>query len=91
MSGEWVERRRWLGAGRGAPAGSHALAENDVVRLPRGGAVRVEVGQVVVTREGDPIDHVLEAGDTLELAARGRAVAWALAASRIMLERPVAR
>lgn len=91
MRGEWTGGRRWLGPGRGAPAGRHALAENAVLRLPRGGAVRVDTGQVVVTREGDPIDYVLEAGDTLELAARGRAVAWALAASRITLERPGAR
>ncbi len=91
MRGERTEAGRMPGRARGAPAGRHALAENEVLRLPRGGAVRVETGQVVVTREGDPIDYVLEAGDTLELAVRGRAVAWALAASRIALERPVAR
>jgi hypothetical protein len=39
--------------------------------------VRVERGTVLVTREGDREDHVLEAGDELVLPRRGTAVAWA--------------
>lgn len=83
--GEWMGWKRWLGLERAAPGGSRALGADEVVRLPRGSAVRVEAGMVVITREGDPADHVLEAGETLELAARGRALAWALAPSRIAL------
>jgi len=50
------------------------------MRLPRGRfgtVVRVEHGSVLVTREGDPEDHVLGAGDEIVLPAAGLAVAWA--------------
>jgi hypothetical protein len=86
MRGERTGWTRWLGLGRAAPAGPWELALDETRRLPRGGVVRVEAGQVVVTREGDPIDHVLAPGDALELASRGRAVAWALGPSRVVVE-----
>jgi hypothetical protein len=68
---------------RGARDGVHALAENGVLHLPRGSgaAVRVESGRIVVTRAGDPEDHVLEAGGELALDVPGLALAWALAPS----------
>jgi len=50
------------------------------MRLPHGRvgtAVRVARGSVLVTREGDPEDHVLGAGEEIVLPARGLGVAWA--------------
>jgi hypothetical protein len=38
---------------------------------------------VMVTREGDLEDHVLERGDELLLPAGGLAVAWAFTAARL--------
>lgn len=79
------------GAARGARAGGHALAVDEVLRLPAGGAVRVEAGQVVITIEGDAVDHVLDPGAELALPRRGRALAWALAPSQIGLSVPTVR
>ncbi|HEU4385125.1 MAG TPA: DUF2917 domain-containing protein [Anaeromyxobacteraceae bacterium] len=45
-------------------------------------AIRVERGLVLVTREGDPEDHVLHAGDALVVPPRGKVVAWALEPTR---------
>lgn len=71
-----------------APAGveERDLAENDAVPIPRRGAaavVRVERGTVLVTRQGDLDDHVLEPGDELLLPRHGLAVAWAFTPARI--------
>ena len=83
---------RLLRAGRRGSAGSRvpgapcALARDAVLRLPRraGAVVRVHSGLVVVTRAGDPEDHVLQAGATLPLDRTG-AVAWALEPSRVAI------
>jgi hypothetical protein len=40
--------------------------------------VRVEKGLLLVTREGDPCDHVLAAGGEAIFPPDGRIVAWAL-------------
>ncbi len=75
-------RSWWTGGGEEA----RALARDEVLRLPGGreGAwIRVEDGMVVVTREGDVEDHVLQAGTELQLPGRGLSVAWALEPSRI--------
>lgn len=64
------------------------LTADETLRIPhgRGGTVvRVERGLLVVTREGDPEDHVLQPGMELRLPASGRSVGWALAASRIQV------
>jgi hypothetical protein len=64
------------------------LARDATVSLPHGrGAtmVRAVLGTVVVTRERDPEDHVLTPGMELRLPPSGRAVAWALAPSRIQV------
>ncbi len=79
---------RSSGETRGALARPHALAVNEVLRLPAGAAVRVEAGRVVVTIEGDAVDHVLDAGAELALPRRGRALAWALAQSQIAVTVP---
>jgi len=79
------------GTGRGAREGRHVLEVDEVLRLPAGGAVRVEAGQVVITVEGDAVDHVLDPGVELELPRHGRALAWALAPSRIGLRVPTVR
>jgi len=66
---------------------AHALIlrRDETLRLPRGLEllVRVEHGTVLVMQEGDPADHVLEAGDALVLPAGGLAVAWAFADARL--------
>jgi hypothetical protein len=69
--------------GGGAPPADGArlaLARGATVRFPRRRGptvVRVERGTVLVTREGDGEDHVLEPGDELVLPRRGLAIAWA--------------
>jgi hypothetical protein len=45
-------------------------------------AIRVESGLVLVTREGDPEDHVLRAGEAVVLPPQGKVVAWALEPAR---------
>ena len=63
------------------------LAENATLRLPPGRSgvvVRVERGSLLVTQEGDPEDHVLGPGDEVRLPRGGLAVAWALAATRLV-------
>ena len=57
------------------------LAKDATMRLPPGPSatvVSVESGIVLVTREGDLDDHVLESGDELVLPRGGLGVAWAL-------------
>ncbi len=70
------------------------LGRNQVLRLPawrEGSSVWVQSGTVVVTREGDPEDHVLQAGAELRVPGRGLAVAWALEPSRVEVRRGGAR
>ncbi len=73
----------WSGAGR--VERSWQLGKDETSRLsgPRGPvAIRVQSGLVVVTREGDPEDHVLRAGEAVVLPPRGKVVAWAIEAAR---------
>lgn len=74
---------------RVAGEGVHELSEDALLPLPRGRGLvlRVESGEVVVTRAGDPEDHVLGAGASLDLGGYDRAVAWALRSSRLALRR----
>lgn len=67
---------------RGAAATERAiqLARDATLafRPGRGGlTLTCESGVFLVTQEGDPDDHVLEAGDTFGTVAPGRVVAWA--------------
>ena len=70
----------------------HWNAGRDEVRSlrqgPAGVQVSVEEGCLLVTREGDPEDHVVSAGESLLVAGSGRVVAWALEPSRVVLARP---
>jgi nicotinic acid mononucleotide adenylyltransferase len=47
-------------------------------------------GSVWLTREGDPVDHVLAPGETLQLDGRGRVVVQALQPARLHLSGPKA-
>ena len=59
------------------PHGTFTLPRDTTLRLGDG-VLRVERGTVLVTRSGDPEDHVLVARAELRLAPGARAVAWAL-------------
>ena len=76
-------RMPWSVAGR--VERSWELGKNETSQLSgsRGPvAIRVESGLVLVTREGDPEDHVLRAGEVVVLPPRGKVVAWALEPAR---------
>jgi hypothetical protein len=76
MTAAW---KRWLGGGVEA---SWTLAADETRRLEGGRTgpvvLRVQRGLLLVTREGDRVDHVLAAGQEAAFPARGRIVAWAL-------------
>jgi hypothetical protein len=66
--------------------GERRLGLDATLRLApgrRGLALRVNEGCVLVTQQGDELDHVLEAGDEVRLPGRGVVVAWALTPSRV--------
>src|SRR3954463_5656339 len=57
------------------------LLAGGVMSVPRwtgGGRIVCRAGTVWVTREGDGADHVLSAGEALDLTRRGRVVVQAL-------------
>jgi hypothetical protein len=67
------------------------LAESQAWSAVVGGAglvVRVRSGAVWLTREGDPEDHLLGAGQALETRRRGRLAVLALAPARLELAEP---
>jgi hypothetical protein len=67
------------------------LPQDATLKLPRahgGTLIRVEAGTLLVTREGDGVDHVLSAGMELCLPSAGLSVAWALASSRFQVRQP---
>ena len=84
--GGWAPR--WL---RGGEIGRRDDVELELqdhaawsARVPRAGLeVRCGSGTVLVTVEGDPEDHVLEAGGVLSVQRRGRLAVWALASARV--------
>ena len=81
-------RLPWSVAGR--VERSWKLGRNETSQLSglRGPvAIRVESGLILVTREGDPKDHVLRAGEAVVLPARGKVVAWALEPARATVRR----
>jgi hypothetical protein len=68
-------------------ASTQALPKDGILRIPRRSEVIVTVdsGTVLVTREGDLDDHVLETGMELRLPRRGVAVVWALEPSTLRI------
>jgi hypothetical protein len=78
----------WSDAGR--VERSWKLGKNETSHLDgsRGPvAIRVESGLVLVTREGDPEDHVLRPGEAVVLPPRGKVVAWAIESARATVRR----
>jgi hypothetical protein len=70
---------------------SWCAGRDETRRLEQGRSgilVRVQAGCLLVTREGDPDDHVLGPGDALLVQGPGLAVAWALKPSRATLGGP---
>jgi hypothetical protein len=67
-------------------AGADAVRSFRVGR--RGLTLRCGSGSFIVTQAGDPLDHVLEAGDVWRTSARGRVAAWALRAGTLVLVAP---
>jgi hypothetical protein len=68
-----------------------ALAENGTLPLRparRGLAVTCRAGTLLVTQEGDPLDHVLGPGDAFQSAPRGLVVVWALSDGAVAVEPP---
>lgn len=66
------------------------LSRDATLRVPPGRGVtvvRALQGTVLLTREGDGEDHVLEPGDELVFPRAGLAVIWALEESRIEVQR----
>jgi hypothetical protein len=77
-----------------APPTAWELAENAAVRVSRPGAdviVHVDRGTVLVTRQDDVEDHVLEAGDELIVRRGGLAVAWAFTDAAISVRESARR
>ena len=52
----------------------------------RGLAVICQSGTLVVTQEGDPLDHVLAPGEAFVAARRGLVVVWALSDGTVAVE-----
>ncbi len=85
----WDALRRWWNPG-GEARVVQQLSRGQAARLPSYGAgasLRLRKGIVVVTREGDARDHVLEPGAELQLPGSGRVVAWAIESSRLEIRR----
>jgi hypothetical protein len=73
----------WSFGGRSEQKWSLGKDETSQLSGPRGPvSIRVESGLVLVTREGDPEDYVLQAGEAVVLPPRGKVVAWALEPAR---------
>jgi hypothetical protein len=54
-------------------------------------AVRVRSGEVWVTRQGDPEDHILGAAQSLESDGKGRVAILALTPARLEITEPAPR
>jgi hypothetical protein len=65
------------------------LGRDQTVRLQQGARgilVRADRGTVLLTREGDREDHVLEPGESLLVSGPGLVIAWALAPAHLTVE-----
>jgi hypothetical protein len=68
-----------------------ALVENGTLPLRPGGrglAVTCRSGTLLVTQEGDALDHVLRPGEAFQSAPRGLVVVWALSDGAVAVESP---
>jgi len=65
-----------------------ALVMGQVISLDDAQGVRIEAraGTVWVTEEGDPVDHIVDAGGTRVIAHAGRTVVQALAPAWIAID-----
>jgi hypothetical protein len=71
----------WARRARPAPARLWEAAADGTTAFRPGSmglALTCRAGTFLVTQEGDPVDHVLEAGDSFRTSSRGRVAAWAL-------------
>jgi hypothetical protein len=82
--------RGWLGRG-GEPGELQLDLARDAAwsaEVGRGGLeVRCARGALLVTVEGDPVDHELSPGEAFVASRRGRLVAWALEPARLVVRR----
>ena len=58
------------------------------VAAARGMTVRVALGRVWLTRDGDVRDYVLNPGDSMALEARGRVVLFGLTEAIFQVDKP---
>ena len=75
-------------------SGRMELPRDATLRLragTRGVRIQAERGTVLVTREGDLDDHVLESGQELLVTGGGLVVAWAIEPAALVVSRDVAR
>ena len=66
-----------------------AISENRTLPLRpagRGLDVTCRAGTLLVTQEGDPLDHVLGPGDAFRAAPRGLVVVWALSDGAVAVD-----
>lgn len=66
-----------------------AMAENRTLPLRparRGLEVTCRAGTLLVTQEGDPLDHVLRPGESFRPAPRRLVVVWALSDGAVAVE-----
>ena len=62
--------------------------ESRSVAAKRGSTVRVARGRIWLTRDGDIKDYILNAGDSLELAAGGLVVIFGLSEAIFQIDTP---
>lgn len=69
-----------------------ALAPDQLVDLDdaRGTVIRVARGRVWITQHGDPVDHVIDAGDAWAIERNGRTIVQAQDSALIDLSGPAA-
>ena len=83
MSPKRVAARTWS-----ERDGARDMALDETFRLVPGReglVLHVRRGCLLATQEGDPRDHVLEAGDEVRLTGTGVVVAWALSPSDVVV------
>ncbi|MFL5264241.1 MAG: DUF2917 domain-containing protein [Anaeromyxobacteraceae bacterium] len=85
----------WLSRVRAAPTtpgeGRLALRRDETVRLrPRASGLVLEAqsGTIVVTQQGDLVDHVLTPGAAVRVPRGGVVVAWALSDASLTVTAP---